>query len=147
MPASDEVLSRIPHRDPFLWVDEIVSRDDRSIATRTTLSENLDVFRGHYPGSPIMPGVLLCESIFQSGALLLSFLLESGMLSVHGTIPVITRIESAKFKRQVKPGDTLDIAVRLKEVVASVCFLRGTLKVAGKTAVQVDFACAVTEPS
>ena len=147
MPASDEVLSRIPHRDPFLWVDEIVSRDDRSISTRTTLPEDLDVFRGHYPGSPIMPGVLLCESIFQTGALLLSFLLDSGILSIRGTIPVITRIESAKFKRQVKPGDTLDIVVRLKEVVSSVCFMKGTLKVAGKTAVQVDFACAVTEPS
>ena len=147
MPVSEEVLSRIPHRDPFLWVDEITSRDDRSIATRKTLPTDLDVFRGHYPGSPIMPGVLLCESIFQSGALLLSCLLESGTLAIHGTIPVITRIESAKFKRQVRPGDTLDITVHLKEIISSVCFMKGTLKVSGKTAVQVEFACAVTDPA
>lgn len=147
MTASEEVLSRIPHRDPFLWVDEIVQQDDNSIATRKTLPADLDVFRGHYPGSPIMPGVLLCESVFQSGALLLSCLLESGTLSVNGSIPVITRIESAKFKRQVGPGDILDISVRLKEIISSVCFMKGVLKVSGKTAVQVEFACAVTDPA
>lgn len=147
MTASSEVLARIPHREPFLWIDDIVEHDADSITTRKTLPADLDVFRGHYPGSPIMPGVLLCEAIFQSGALLLSYLLESGSISVSGSIPVITRIESAKFKRQVGPGDTLEMKVRLKEVISSVCFMRGTLKVNGKTAVQTDFACAVTDPS
>lgn len=147
MTASSEVLARIPHREPFLWVDDIVEQQGTSIVTRKTLPVDLDIFRGHYPGSPIMPGVLLCESIFQSGALLISCLLDTGDLDVHGSIPVITRIESTRFKRQVGPGDTLDIRVQLKEVLSSVCFLKGTLKVHGKTAVQTNFACTLTNPS
>lgn len=147
MRTSREILTRIPHRDPFLWVDEIVTQDGDFITTRKVLPADLDVFRGHYPDNPLMPGVLLCEAIFQSGALLLSYLLESGTLSAKGTVPVITRIESAKFKRQVGPGDTIEISVRLKEILSSVCFMKGTLKVKGKTAVQTDFACALTEPS
>lgn len=147
MTASSEVLSRIPHREPFLWVDEIIDQGEDFITTRKRIPADLEVFRGHYPDNPIMPGVLLCESLFQSGALLLSSLLESGALAMTGSIPVITRIESAKFKRQVGPGDTLDIKVQLKEILSSVCFMKGTLKVNGKTAVQTHFACAVTDPA
>ncbi len=143
MSASPEILNHIPHRPPFLWVDDIVDRDETSIHTRKLVPNDLDVFRGHYPQRPIMPGVLLCEAIFQSGALLMSHLLESDRLTGEGLLPVLTRIEKAKFKRSVAPGDTLDIQVRLRETVGSVSFFKGTLRVAGKIAVQTEFACAL----
>lgn len=142
--VSQEILDRIPHRPPFLWIDTIIERDETSIVTRKTIPEDLEIFTGHYPGQPIMPGVLLCEAIFQTGALLMSFLLEKGLLAAQGAMPVLTRIEGAKFKRMVGPGDTVDIKVKLKETVSSVSFMRGTLGVHGKVAVQVDFCCALT---
>lgn len=146
MTASQEVLDRIPHRPPFLWVDTITERTENSISTTKLIPDNLDVFRGHYPGHPIMPGVLLCEAIFQSGALLMSFLLESTTLDAKRTVPVLTRIEGARFKRPVSPGDTVEIQVKLKETMSSVSFMKGTLRVNGKVAVQVDFSCALASP-
>jgi 3-hydroxyacyl-[acyl-carrier-protein] dehydratase len=144
MTVQQEILDRIPHRPPFLWVDSILEQNENFILTRKSIPEHLDVFQGHYPEHPIMPGVLLCEAIFQSGALLMSFLLEKGQLESTGNIPVLTRIEGAKFKRTVGPGDTIDIKVILKETISSVSFLKGTLRVDNKVAVQVDFACAIT---
>lgn len=69
-----------------------------------------------------MPGVLLCEAIFQSGALLMSYLLESSDDDFTGKVPVLTRISNAKFKRTVHPGDTVVMHVQLKETLASVSF-------------------------
>ncbi len=65
-------LTAIPHRPPFLFVDEIVEVDDRRILTRKFADPDSDFFRGHYPDYPVMPGVLVCESCFQSGALLIA---------------------------------------------------------------------------
>lgn len=144
MNVDQEILNRIPHRPPFLWVDTITEVTDDKIVTQKTVPENLDVFQGHYPDNPILPGVLLCEAIFQSGALLMSFLLEKQNNSSGGTIPVLTRIGGAKFKRPVGPGDTLAITVIHKETLSSVSFMKGTLKVNGKVAVQVEFSCALT---
>lgn len=144
MNVSQEILDRIPHRPPFLWVETIVERSEDTIVTSARIPEDLEVFSGHYPGNPIMPGVLLCEAIFQSGALLMSFMLESGNLKADGNIPVLTRIEGAKFKRLVKPGDTVEITVKHKESISSVSFMKGSLRVNGKVAVQVDFSCALT---
>lgn len=144
MAVQQEILDRIPHRPPFLWVDSIIEQTEDSINTRKLIPADLDVFKGHYPDHPIMPGVLLCEAIFQSGAILMSCLLESGHFDTKGTIPVLTRIEGAKFKRPVGPGDSIDITVKLKETISSVTFMKGTLRVGGKVAVQVDFSCALT---
>jgi len=146
MTVQQEILDRIPHRPPFLWVDEIIETTATTILTRKHIPDNLDIFNGHYPDHPIMPGVLLCEAVFQSGALLMSYLLESSEKNPQGVVPVLTRIEGAKFKRPVSPGDTLDIQVTLKETVASVSFMKGTLRVNGKVAVQVDFSCALAAP-
>jgi len=144
MAIQQEVLDRIPHRPPFLWVDEIVEIDNTTIVTSKTIPTDLELFQGHYPGHPIMPGVLLCEAIFQSGAILMSYLLETAALMKSSQVPVLTRIEGAKFKRMVAPGDTIIIKVSLKETIGSVIFMKGTLRVDGKVAVQVDFSCALT---
>ena len=141
MTAQQEILNRIPHRPPFLWVDEIIAVDSDRITTRKTIPTDLDIFSGHYPGNPLMPGVLLCEAVFQSGALLMSHRQEDSTGSDR--VPVLTRIEGARFKRMVGPGDTIEITVSHKETVTNVSFMKGTVKVGGKVAVQVDFACAL----
>jgi len=146
MTVQPEILSRIPHRPPFLWVDRIVERDGSSIVTEKIIPADLEIFTGHYPGQPIMPGVLLCEAIFQTGALLMSYLLEDNSTK-RDEIPVLTRIENAKFKRMVSPGDTVQIRVTIKETLGSVSFMKGTLRVDGKTAVQVKFGVALAAPA
>ena len=142
--SKEEIYRAIPHRPPFLWVDRIIARTEETIETEKDIPEELDIFAGHYPDRPLMPGVLLCEAIFQSGALLLASLNDSDGQS-DNRVPVLTRISNAKFKREVKPGDTLEIKVKIKEQVGPAWFMKGSLKVAGKTAVKVDFACALVE--
>ncbi|MBT8345632.1 MAG: beta-hydroxyacyl-ACP dehydratase [Desulfofustis sp.] len=136
------ILSLIPHRPPFLWVDHIISQTDTSIRTRKTFEDDLDVFQGHYPGNPLLPGVLLCEAIFQSGALLLA----SSFSDDDAKIPVLTRISDTRFKRRVLPGETVDIEVGLIDTVSSVSVLRGKAKVGDQLAVKTEFYCALIDP-
>lgn len=138
----EEIHQRIPHRAPFLWVDRITGQTTDTIETEKDIPVDLDIFAGHYPNHPIMPGVILCEAIFQSGALLISDLMSTEDRQI-GQVPVLTRIIGAKFKREVKPGDTISVIVSLKERIGSAWFMKGRLTVAGKTAVQVEFACSM----
>jgi len=138
----EEILALLPHRPPFLWVDRILDCSDDWIITEKDISPDLDLFRGHYPGNPIMPGVILCEAIFQSGALLMAKR-KSGRSEQDVGIPILTRIGTAKFKRAVYPGDSVQIKVTLSEILANACFFQGVLRVQGKLAVAVDFACAM----
>lgn len=148
MDSKDFILERIPHRDPFLWVDAVTEVSDNRLIAKKIISPDLDIFKGHYPDHPIMPGVLLCESIFQAGAILIfEMLRKSGPQEENlAELPVLTRIQGAKFKREVQPGDTVTIDVRFKERVSNAWFLSGKALVDGKVAVKVNFACALSTP-
>ena len=147
MVYSPEIYEAIPHRPPFLWIDKVISYDSRTIITEKFISPDLDLFQGHYPGYPIMPGVLLCEAVFQTGALLMSRMLQdSGQTEETGKkAPVLTRIKGAKFKREVKPGDTIRMHVTLDENIGNAWFFKGKVLIQDKTAVKVDFGCTLTD--
>jgi 3-hydroxyacyl-[acyl-carrier-protein] dehydratase len=137
----DFITSRIPHRPPFLWLDRVVEITGESIRAEKTIPVDLDLFRGHYPDYPLMPGVLLCEAVFQAGALLIGELLKDEE-KISG-VPVLTRVIGARFKREVLPGDTIELRAALKERLGPAWFLKGSVRVHGKVAVQVEFACAL----
>lgn len=137
----EDVLNAIPHRPPFLFVDKIVELTETKIKTTKEISPEEPFFKGHYPGNPIMPGVLICESIFQTGAILLS----SMMGDVSEGTPVLTRISNAKFKNIVKPGALLEIEAEVVEKVSNAFFLKGSASSAGKTAVTVEFAVSLVK--
>lgn len=139
-----KITDLIPHRPPFLWVDSILQSDASSLLAEKTIPVDLDVFQGHYPEHPILPGVLLCEALFQTGALLISLLLRESKTNTSG-FPVITRVENAKFKRPVGPGDIIQMQVNIKETFNGVWFLKGVLRVKEKVAVKTDFACTLAE--
>ena len=136
----EEILNAIPHRPPFLFVDRIVELSGTKIRTTKEIRPDEPVFEGHYPGQPIMPGARICESIFQTGAVLLSKM----MGGVGKGIPVLTRINNAKFKSIVKPGSTLDIEAELVEKVSNAYYMKGKASVAGRTSVTVEFTVTLT---
>lgn len=138
--ALEEIYRRIPHRPPFLWVDRIVSISRQKIEVEKTIPEDLDLFQGHYPGNPIVPGVILSEAVFQAGSLLISEHISDDLQGV----PVLTRIHGAKFKRIVRPGEKLAIHVLLDEIIGPAWMMKGKVLVNGKIALKVDFSCAVT---
>ncbi len=137
----DFIMEQIPHRPPFLWLDRVLELTESSIRAEMAVSADLEIFKGHYPNYPIMPGVLLCEAVFQAGALLVAKTLRKKQ-ELKG-VPVLTRILGAKFKREVRPGDRIEISATLKEHVGPAWFLKGTVHVHDKIAVQVEFACAL----
>lgn len=135
--ADIDIEALIPHRAPFLLVDEVVSIDGNTIRTRKKVNGDDPVFKGHFPGFPIMPGVHIVEAIVQSGAILIAQM-PGGTL---GLMPVLTRLNNGKFKQMVKPGDTIEIEATLKERMANAFFMEGSARVGGKLAVSIDFAC------
>ena len=99
----------LPHREPFLFIDEIVALDPGvSAHARWTLRPDLDFFRGHFPGNPITPGVLIVEALAQAGGLAAMSLEEN-----EGKLAVFAGIEKVRFRRPVLPGDTLDLITTL----------------------------------
>jgi len=137
----EQVLNAIPHRPPFLFVDRVVEVTETKIKTTKEISPEEPFFKGHYPGNPIMPGVLICESIFQTGAILLSKVIGD----ISDGVPVLTRINNAKFKSMVKPGDNLELEAELVEKVSQAYFLKGKASVGGKTVVTVEFAVSLAK--
>lgn len=140
-----DLLQYIPHRPPFLWIDRITSCRENSLEAEKYINPDLPVLAGHYPGHPLMPGVLLCEAVFQAGAVMIAAE-SSGKGNIAGRgnkLPVLTRIENARFKQQVLPGDTIHIRVDLIEVVGPAWFMKGKVAVNGRTALTVRFTCAL----
>jgi 3-hydroxyacyl-[acyl-carrier-protein] dehydratase len=141
----EEILRTIPHRPPFLFIDEIVDiRNDGASCKRTIRMEEPQ-FEGHYPNNPIMPGVLLCEACFQTGAIFLAKQIEKEGRSLNDVTPVLSRISDARFKQMIKPGDEILIEVTMKETISKFHFLRGKVFKGGKLALTIQFALAMLE--
>lgn len=137
MLTKQEILDAIPHRDPFLLVDAVSERTDKRIVGEKTFEGDEWFFAGHYPGFPLVPGVLLCEAAMQCGAILLA----AHFTAADGKVPVATRINNVRFKRMVRPGEKIVIEVELTERLADAYFLNAKVTVAGEAAVRFDFAC------
>ena len=140
----EDFLDYMPHREPFIFVDRVVEVTDSSIQTEKQIKVDEPFFAGHFPSRPIMPGVLICEAVFQSSSILMSN--RAGTTSDAGSIPLITRISNVKLKRVVLPGDLMEVEVKLKEVLGQAAYMSGKVKVGEKTVLTVEFtAMLVTE--
>ena len=135
----EEVLAAIPQRPPFLFVDKIISKEGNSITTQRILREDEYFFQGHFPGNPIMPGVLLFEACFQTGAILMG----AGNQPALG---VVTRIKDTKFKNFARPGDTLVITVTLDDKIDNAFYMSGTIRVGEKIILKIIFQAALIPP-
>ena len=139
-----DFLDYMPQREPFLFVSRVISITDSSIQTEKKIEIDEPFFAGHFPEKPIMPGVLICEAVFQSGSILMGKRADSA--TDKSLIPLITRISNVKLKRTVIPGDLMEIEVKLVEIIGQAAYLKGKVKVRGKTALTVEYAAMlVTE--
>lgn len=134
----DEVLKRLPHRYPFLLVDRAVDYvANTSIRGIKNVTINEPFFPGHFPGAPVMPGVLQIEALAQTGALLMSKTLDAD-ISKH--LILFMSVENARFKRPVMPGDVMEMPVEVLFQRRNIFKFRGRVEVNGELATDCEFA-------
>jgi len=137
--SRQQILDAIPHRPPMLLLDDVVEWETEHIVCKKTFVGDEFFFQGHYPDFPLVPGVILCEAAMQAGAVLLSKLIHSG------GVPVAGRLNDVKFKRMVRPGDTILLDVTLDERMGDAFFLSAKVTCDGKLAVTLNFAVTVAK--
>ena len=136
-----EILRRIPHRYPFLLVDRAEDYYAfQSIVGVKCVTMNEPYFIGHFPNNPVMPGVLICEAMAQTGAVLMSKSLNA---DVEGKTILFTSIDAAKFRTPVRPGDVLQMKVLVDKYRGDIFKFSGKAYVGDKLAAQADFAAMV----
>jgi len=138
------VMAALPHRYPMLLVDRVEQIvPDQSITAIKAVSMNEGFFQGHFPGRPIMPGVLIVEALAQAAGILA---VESLGLANSGKLVYFMAIEGAKFRTPVEPGCLLQLDVEFVQKRASVCKFAGKASVDGKLAAEAQFTAMIAEP-
>ena len=133
----------IPHREPFLFLDEVLDLTETKIVGKRLVRGDEPQFLGHYPGQPVMPGVLLCEAVLQAGAYLIAT--NIGYVVGQAGVPVVSRLNNVKFKRMVKPGDVLELTAQHERTMMGAHVMKGSVKVDGKVACTLDFIVMLAE--
>lgn len=138
------VMAALPHRYPMLLVDRVERIvPDHSITAIKAVSMNEGFFQGHFPGRPIMPGVLIVEALAQAAGVLA---VESLGLANSGKLVYFMAIEGAKFRAPVEPGCLLQLDVEFIQKRASVCKFAGRASVDGKLAAEANFTAMIADP-
>jgi len=138
----EEIKSFLPHREPMLLVDEVkvVKEEDGSHVAKGTLfiTGNEYFLQGHFPGNPVVPGVILCEIIGQSAAILMKE-------ELTGRTPFFTGMTDVRFKRPALPNDTLEITARITNKRSLIFFVEGTIHVKGELCASGKFTFALVD--
>lgn len=138
-----EILRRIPHRYPFLLVDRAEDyRAHTSIVGIKNVTFNEPFFQGHFPGNPVMPGVLIVEALAQAGAVLMSKSLE---VDTEGKTIFFMSVDNCRFRHPVRPGDVLKLEVEVTRARSNIFKFRGVAKVGDKTAAEAEYAAMLVE--
>lgn len=137
-----EIKKLIPHRYPFLLVDRVLELEEKRIVTIKNVTVNEDFFNGHFPGAPLMPGVLQVEALAQSGCIML---MKNVVKEPEKNLLVFTGITRAKFRRSVVPGDQLRMEVTLESHRRNFVTMVGKATVDGETACELEASAAIVE--
>ena len=131
------IMRILPHRENLLLLDDVENRDGAAVGHYTVRGDEF-FLKGHFPGNPIVPGVILCEILAQSACVLLQDAMSGGKL------PVYTGLNNVKFRSPVKPGDRVETRCRIKRVKPPFYFAEGTVTVDGRLCVSAEFSVAIT---
>jgi len=132
-----DIVQRLPHRYPFLLVDRVIElADGQRLVAIKNVTANEPFFDGHFPGRPIMPGVLICEALVQAGGLLASCS-SDGLPPGRGI--VLAGLQHVRFRRRVVPGDQLRLEVELVHKHRPLWKMKGRALVDGKVAAEAEF--------
>jgi len=138
-----EVMRRLPHRPPFLLIDRAEEfQPHQSLVGVKCVTMNEPFFVGHFPGAPVMPGVLIVEALAQTGGLLMS---KSWDISADGKIILFMSVDNCRFRNPVRPGDVLKLRVEVMRARGDVVKFRGRGMVGDKLAAECEFAAMMVE--
>ncbi len=138
----EQIKEIIPHRDPFLLIDEVTEMEPGvSITAKKYLKPDEYWFKGHFPGQPVQPGVLMIEMLAQAGAVC-----ELSLPENKGKIAFFAGIDNARFSRVVKPGDTLELKVEIIKRRGPIGFGKAVASVDGKKVVKAEISFALSDP-
>ena len=130
----------LPHRYPFLLVDRVTEFEaNKRILGIKNVSINEPFFQGHFPGHPVMPGVLVIEALAQAGGILTQLSHQSG---AEGKLFYLVKIDNAKFTKMVVPGDRLELDVTLRRIIRNMAMYTGIARVDGVQVASADILCA-----
>ena len=138
----EEIMKTLPHRYPFLLVDRILEMEEKKrIVGLKNVTINEPFFQGHFPGHPIMPGVLIIEAMAQVGGILLMGQIEG----YESKVVYFMSLDNVKFRRPVKPGDQLRFELDIVQIRGPVCKMHGVAKVDGDIVCEADMAAMVRD--
>ena len=133
----EEIMGILPHRDHMLLLDDAEELDGTAVGHYTVRGDEF-FLKGHFPGNPIVPGVILCEILAQSACVLMRGAMGEGQL------PVYTGLNNVKFRSPVRPGDTVEARCRIRRAKHPFYFAEGTVAVDGRMCVSAEFSFAMT---
>jgi beta-hydroxyacyl-ACP dehydratase FabZ len=141
-----EIQASLPHRFPFLLVDRVLELTDEKIVALKNVTANEPHFQGHFPGNPIMPGVLIVEALAQAGGLLAFYVLGKGGVDTKKKLIFFMGIDKAKFRKPVVPGDQLRLQVIPLRKGASIWKMRGEAFVGDDLVCEAEFLASLVDP-
>lgn len=135
----EKIMQIIPHRDQMLLIDEVVEEGEWAIGTYHVRGDEW-FLKGHFPGNPVVPGVILCEILAQSSCVLLR-----DVMAEKGALPMYTGLNNVKFRHPVKPGDTFTTKCRIKRQMGNFYFAEGSGFVGENLCIKAEFSFAIVE--
>ncbi len=139
----NRIQELLPHRYPFLLVDRVLELEpNQRILAIKNVSINEPFFQGHFPGHPVMPGVLVLEALAQAGGLLTQLSVPPDVANREEKLFYLVKIDNARFSSMVVPGDRLELEVRLKRMIRNMAMYECAARVDGKQVASADILCA-----